>query len=93
MRVVLILLAACVAATILKYAVYAIALALLIIILLGVFAAPAETFGALIFYLFARALTNHTVATLAFLGVAGLCLAITGRTAASRDPADNEDVH
>ena len=76
----------CVAAAVLRYVVVGLALILVIVILLGVFTGPAETFGLLLFALFAQAMTHHTVATLAFLSCAGLCLAITGRSAGGNRP-------
>jgi hypothetical protein len=90
---VLILLVACMAATILKYAIFVLAIALAITVLWGCFTAPLETIGLLVFYAFARALADHTVATLAFLGVAGLCLAITGGTAEKPGSSADQEIN
>jgi hypothetical protein len=87
-RWLLIVLIACIALTALKFVVIALALALVIIVLWGAFAHPAETLGTLLFFLFAQAFMAHTAASLAFLGCLGLCLAISGRlTAGPRPPA------
>jgi hypothetical protein len=74
MRWLLILLVACVALTALKFAVIALALAVVIMVLWGAFAHPAETLGTLAFFLFARILTTHTAPCLAFVAAIAICL-------------------
>jgi hypothetical protein len=89
MRLILILLVACIALTALKFAVIALLIVLAVTILWGAFAHPAETLGTFAFFVFASAMANHTVATLAFLGCAGLCLAVTGRPVSKSDASDD----
>jgi hypothetical protein len=90
MRWFVILLVACIALTALKFVVIALALALVIVVLWGAFAHPAETLGTLAFFLFARILAMHTAACLAFLGVVAICLLLRP---ASQECHENETEH
>lgn len=76
MRLLFILLIACVALAALKFAVIALAIVLAISFLWGAFAHPAETFGLLLFGLLARAFAEHTVAALATVGMIGFGLLV-----------------
>jgi ABC-type Na+ efflux pump permease subunit len=69
----LILLVSCLALMALKFAVIALALALLLTVLWGAFAHPAETFGTLLFFLVARIAMTHGAAALAVAGVLVAC--------------------
>lgn len=71
MRLFVILLVACVAVAALKFAVIALALALMITVLWGAYAHPGELFGTLAFFLAANLLMTHTVACLTLVGVLG----------------------
>jgi hypothetical protein len=75
-RWLLIIIVTCLALTALKFAVIALAIALLISVLWGAFAHPAEAFGTLAFFLFANVLVNHTVACLALAGCIGCCFIV-----------------
>lgn len=70
------LLVACLALTVLKFAAFALVIVLIVSVLWGAFAHPAETLGVLIFFVFASAMASHAVACLTFLGLLTVCLAL-----------------
>lgn len=89
MRWLLILLVACVALTALKFAVIALILALIITVLWGAYAHPAELFGTLVFFVMANLLMTHTVACFALVAFLGFWLIVRrpDRAPPEGDPA------
>jgi hypothetical protein len=88
MRLIIALTVACLALTALKLAAVGLAILLIISVLWGAFAHPAETFGVLIFFVFGSAMSGHPVACLTFLGVIAACLGLRPGGSHSADPKD-----
>lgn len=91
MRIIGIILLLCIAAAILKYVVIGLAMVLLIVILLGVVTAPAETFGLLLLGLFAQAIAHHPAPTLAVVAFL-ISLIVVRRPAGSKCSPEGDQI-